>query len=291
MVDSSKPHPVAKTNGHGVVRAPCLLIVDDDAEMRAWLAQVLRRRGYQYVEAATGPEALSKLQANGFDLVLLDLHLPGVEGTELIERAQALPTDAAIIVLTARPTLESAVAAVRVRAVIDYLIKPVPVDALLAAVERALEERGMRLRQQRLFEAVSLTLGLTTGQNGAAVEEGEEPSTVGEVLAVPPLILDLNTRVLSHAAQDGSMTLTEGETMVLAALMRRPRHIWTCRDLAVRALGYTDLSESQAESIIRPTISRLRHKLDAHAEAAGLIRTIRGRGYHFAPREMGAWQR
>ncbi|MGC8826207.1 MAG: response regulator, partial [Anaerolineae bacterium] len=119
-----------------------ILIVEDEQLLRAGIKLSLARFGYEVEEAASGEEALERLRARAADLVLLDIHLPGLEGVELMERICRLCPGIKLIILTGQPDLESAIGAIKCRA-LDYLIKPVDLDELLSAVRRALQSGGI----------------------------------------------------------------------------------------------------------------------------------------------------
>ena len=87
-----------------------LLIVDDEFNLRTSLGEVLRLRGFQVDEAASGLEALTLLERGAYDLMVLDMVMPGMHGVEVMRRAREMRPDLAVIVLTAHATVESAIA-------------------------------------------------------------------------------------------------------------------------------------------------------------------------------------
>jgi DNA-binding response OmpR family regulator len=233
------------------------LVVDDEAMPRMTITRALNLMGYKADEAASGTEALSKLAARFYDLMLLDLRMPGVDGVEVMRQAKKLGPDTLVIILTAHATLESAITAVRLGAV-DYLLKPYSLRETEAAIARALENH------QRAHEA---------------------PSAPAErFLQRGPVTLDIEKRLAIVSLPDGralQAKLTGNEAALLMYLMQSPDTVYPCRDLARAPLGY-DVSEREAEDIVRPHISRLRNKVEADPARPTLIRTIRGRGYLFS---------
>ncbi len=231
-----------------------ILVVDDEPVPRMTVTRALNLMGYRADEAASGAEALRKLASRYYDLMLLDLRMPGPDGVEVMRQARGLSPDTLVIILTAHATLDSAIAAVRFGAV-DYLLKPYSIRDTEAAIARALRSRD-------------------------PVSE-ERQASVGRSLRRGRLTLDLETRTASVSLPDGGMlqaALTGNETALLSHLMQFPGTVFSCRDLARVPLGY-DVSEPEAEEIIRPHISRLRNKVEADPERPALIRTIRGKGY------------
>ena len=128
--------------------APRVLVADDDAAIRKALRIILER--YEVAEAADGAEALRLFEAEGADLVLSDLQMPGLGGLELLRRVKAADDTAGFIILTGAGTVENAVQALRLQAD-DYLVKPFNVDEVLLACERALEHRRL-VRENRGYQ-------------------------------------------------------------------------------------------------------------------------------------------
>ncbi|MBE3560263.1 MAG: sigma-54-dependent Fis family transcriptional regulator [Ktedonobacteraceae bacterium] len=127
-----------------------ILIIDDEPYLPHQFARFLKKHGYEVVIASEGEAGLKELQCNTFDLVLLDLRLPGINGLEVLERIRRLDTDLPVVILTAYGEVQTAVAAMKAGAV-DYLSKGFDLDELLLVVRRALETSAMsrELRQLR----------------------------------------------------------------------------------------------------------------------------------------------
>jgi len=123
-----------------------ILVVDDEANARNALAEILREENYQVETAADGFKALARAESFGPDLVLSDLKMPGMDGVELLGKLKNTPElDVEVVVMTAFGAVETAVAAMRAGAA-DYLTKPLNTDELLVVLDRALER--CRLRQE-----------------------------------------------------------------------------------------------------------------------------------------------
>ncbi len=115
-----------------------ILIVDDDAELSGNLTEILEDAGYQTDMAASGNEALKKVR-DGFDVVMLDMIMPGMSGLELISELKKLVPATKIIMITAFATVDNAVQAIKLGAN-DYISKPFLIDDLLVTVKKVLEE-------------------------------------------------------------------------------------------------------------------------------------------------------
>jgi DNA-binding NarL/FixJ family response regulator len=117
-----------------------LLLADDEETFRTSVAVLLRREGYLCDVASTAGEATKHLGENGYDLLITDLRMPGNMDLELLKAAAASGGMLPVIVVTAYPSVPTAIEALRC-AVVDYLVKPFDFEELLRAVRRALEAR------------------------------------------------------------------------------------------------------------------------------------------------------
>ncbi len=132
-----------------------ILVVDDEANARTALAELLRDEGYTVETAADGFKALPKLDEFAPDLVLTDLKMPGMDGIELMRKARAGDDpDRVVIVMTAFGSVETAVEAMRQGAT-DYVTKPINIEELVIVIERGLERRRLRAEAGRLRERLS----------------------------------------------------------------------------------------------------------------------------------------
>jgi DNA-binding response OmpR family regulator len=211
---------------------------------------------------------------------VLDMRMPGIDGVEVMRRAREMRPELLIIVLTGHAELESAIAAIESRAV-SYLRKPVSVHDIAAAVASALQQRAEKLRLEHLLGVMDQTLRALRGLE----VPGESPSApkLERFLRVGPVTLDREKRLAVVGGTPArTVELTENETAILAYLMEHPDQVISGRELVRAALGYSDVEEREARSMLRPQIFRLRHKLEADPDEPRLIRTMRGRGYLFA---------
>lgn len=125
-----------------------ILIVDDDKNIRLLLSQCLEENeDYEVTSAVDGEHALAKVDEESFDLVLLDMKLPGMDGLQVLRRLRALSPDQLVIVITAHGTIETAVEAMKLGAV-DYLQKPFTPDEIRAIVKHNLSKVGVFRTEQ-----------------------------------------------------------------------------------------------------------------------------------------------
>src|SRR5262249_52129749 len=138
-----------------------ILAVDDQLYFRVFLEDLLREEGYEVTSAEGGEEALALLEAQRFDVVVTDMIMPGMDGSELVQRVKERWPEQAIIVVTSVGDLRTAIDAMKVGAS-DYLLKPVDRKALLRSLEQILERRRLRAEHGRLMAENLELLGAFT---------------------------------------------------------------------------------------------------------------------------------
>ena len=129
-----------------------LLLVEDEAPLRAAIAEQLTDRGFIVEQVATGEEAVDRLAEFAFDIVLTDLRLPGIDGTQVMESAIERYPDIIGIVITGYGTVKDAVEAIK-RGACDFVTKPFQFDELLHVLTSALEQR--RLKSENAYLRVA----------------------------------------------------------------------------------------------------------------------------------------
>ena len=220
-----------------------ILVVEDEGAAAAVLAKGLREHAYAVDVAGDGRTALELIAANDYDLILLDLLLPGVGGLEVCRLARAGGVSTPILMLTARGGPDDRVGGLDAGAD-DYLPKPYHFPELLARV-RALLRRG--------------------------------PMLAPTVLAIDDLLLDTRARRVQRAGRD--ITLTAKEYALLEYLARRRGDVVGRADIAEHVW---DDSFDPMSNLIEVYIQRLRRKID-DGHPRKLIHTRRGAGYQLAP--------
>ncbi|MBI3950842.1 MAG: sigma-54-dependent Fis family transcriptional regulator [Acidobacteria bacterium] len=119
-----------------------ILVVDDEREILISCFKILRDRGYDVSTCTDGSEALTLLRERSFDLLLVDLKMPGKDGLQILEAAKQVNRDGEVVIFTGYATIESAVAAIK-KGAFDYVEKPFTADQLSIVVEKALEHRRL----------------------------------------------------------------------------------------------------------------------------------------------------
>ena len=181
-----------------------VLVVDDDASMCDMLVSDLGELGFEVKARTAAPAALEALVASEFDAVVADLNMPGMSGLELCERIVASRPDVPVIVITAFGSIQTAIAAIRSGAY-DFVTKPLEVDALGLALERAIQHRRLSDEVRRLRQAV------------------EEGRRFGTLLGTSPAMRRMY-ELLDRIADSSASVLIAGETGTGKELVARALH-------------------------------------------------------------------
>ena len=218
-----------------------LLVVEDEQKVADALREGLEGEGDEVVVERTGEGALERLTHDTFDVILLDLTLPGRDGLQILSTWREQGVETPVVVLTARDTLEDRVIGLDTGAD-DYLVKPFAFAELLARI-RAVVRRG------RVTE---------TGP-----------------LAVDSLAIDRATRQVTRAGRPVELTAKEFD--LLHYLARQARQV-VSRDTLVREVWRETARSTTLDNVIDVHISRLRRKIDFD-HPVKLIHTVRGVGF------------
>jgi two-component system KDP operon response regulator KdpE len=257
-----------------------ILIVDDDANVLLALSRSLKLRGYTYVdEAHSGAEAVEKITRLPYDLMMLDIRMPEMDGMEVLQKAQQIRPNLPVIILTGHAAMESALASLKSGMVVDYLMKPASLDQVEAAIRKALRRRLTELQQQHSLETAIAALEQLKTESPVP-PTGAVSLPLDRFLHAGPVSLDRDSRqaTLQWEGKMHMAVLTASEENILALLMSKPGDVYSSRRIARDALSY-DLNEIEAKSIVHPHIVRLRRKIEKDSKHPGLIRTVRGKGY------------
>ena len=132
-----------------------LLVVDDEFELMTALVELLNLEGYEAVGAASAAQALDRLRAREFDILITDLMMPGLDGLGLLRQAQALDPYLVCVLMTGQGSVGSAVEAMKLGA-FDYLLKPFKLASVLPMLDRALELRRLRQENLQLHQVLAI---------------------------------------------------------------------------------------------------------------------------------------
>jgi two-component system cell cycle response regulator len=215
-----------------------ILVVDDSRLVRVMLAQNLTAAGFHVDQAENGAAALELLTGGSYDVVVTDLHMPGLDGFEVLAAAKALAQGVEVIVLTGAHSqdMSAAVRALRMGAH-DYLTKPPPsAEEVVLTVERAMEKRQLREANRSLLEQLevqSLTDALTDVPNRRAFDLAL-PQEIARArrhdhgLGVIGLDLDHFKQVNDTYGHEGGDEILRGFARTVARVLRKGDSLYRC---------------------------------------------------------------
>jgi DNA-binding response OmpR family regulator len=247
--------------------------------MRLNLKRALEAAGFLVEQTASGREALSLLESNPYTGIVVDVDMDEPDGVLFMMQARNIQPELLIIILTAQPTLRSAVAAIKAGAT-DYILKPTSIttvtEAITSAIQKKMNQKG------QLWELVQNILHSDSERgNMHSLSSALDASTRNHILIVRPLRLDRARRLVTFIDNPRhTMRLSRGETAVLSSLMLSPDQPIPIQHIAHQAWNYA-LEPDEAKRLIRPYIFRLRQKLEAKPEKPKLILTVPRQGYLF----------
>jgi two-component system response regulator RegX3 len=225
-----------------------ILLVEDEESYRDPLSYQLTKDGYDVVTAASGTQALAEYERSGADLVLLDLMLPGLSGTEVCRELRTRG-DVPVIMLTAKDTEIDKVVGLELGAD-DYVTKPYSYRELLARVRAVLRRR---------------------------TDTGAEHEPDGSTLAVGPVRMDVDRHTVEVRGQGVAFPLKEFE--LLEMLLRNAGRVLTRGQLIDRIWGSDYVGDTKTLDV---HVKRVRAKIETDPSSPRLLLTVRGLGYKLA---------
>jgi DNA-binding response OmpR family regulator len=259
-----------------------ILVAEDEENTLRATVRSLQLAGYDAEGVPNGLSAIQKLSEKEFDLLLLDIRMPELDGVELMKRLENTGRSISVIILTAFATLESAITSVKAGAV-DYLIKPQHIQEILAAIEKALNKKELQNENRILSQMMQETLIILKAQNpnnhNDNIKESADAHQTGKI------ILQVNEqRVILKDEETGSekiVELTSQQTSILHYLINAGGKVCSCGQIAREALNYPQMTGLEAKNLVRPHILRLREKIESDLCHPTTIVTVRGGGYRF----------
>jgi len=288
-----------------------VLVVDDEPALLDFSAEVLRETGLTVSTALHPREALRQIEAESVDAVVSDIMMPGMTGIEFLQALKALDPDLPVVLVTGRPTLETAIEAVEHGAV-RYLAKPVTGDLLVAAVTKALALRRMaRLRREAL---AYLSVRAQAEGDQAGLDVALTRALASMWMAYQPIVRAADGTLYGHEAllrSDEPGLANPSHLLQAAERLGRVAEVGrTVRGRVAQAIGEGRLggavfvnlhaSDLMDDSLLAPAgalavVARKvvleiteRASLEAIPDARGRIRTLRGLGYRIAVDDLGA---
>ena len=251
-----------------------ILIVEDEEKIARFVTLELEHEGYQVEHAADGRTAVDLALERHYDLILLDVLLPQLNGMEVLRRVRR-HKDVPVIMVTARDAVMDKVAGLDAGAD-DYLTKPFAIEELFARIRVALK-RAEAVRTALGVGGVVAGAGAAGGGTAAMSPAGDSAQTAAApspvALTVGSVALDPNRREVIVGGS--AIVLTAREFDVLALLMAHAGTVLTRERIAHEALGYDYVGDTNNVDV---HIAHLRAKIE-DAGGARIIQTVRGVGY------------
>jgi DNA-binding response OmpR family regulator len=221
-----------------------ILVVEDEEAIRTGLVDVLVFHGYDADSAATGPDGLEKALTGHFDLILLDVMLPGMDGYEICDRIRSQDREQPIIMLTAKTSDEDIIQGLKLGAD-DYVPKPFSIQQLVLRIEAV-------LRRSQVGQEMARTL------------------SIGGI--------EIDTDNLSGLKDGNEITFTKREIEVLSYLFQNSDRPVSREELLSKVWGYARNLDIETRTV-DIHIAKLRRKIEADTKAPSLLITVRGAGY------------
>jgi two-component system, OmpR family, response regulator len=232
-------------------RSARILLVDDEQPIQTLLSYPLRKDGYEVVQATDGQQALDRFEEQLFDLVVLDLMLPKVDGLEVCRRLRS-QSAVPIIILTAKSEEIDKVVGLELGAD-DYITKPFSLREFSSRIKAALRRAEL--------------------SRPAQTAPDEAPLVVGDIR------IDFPKRTVRVRGEDAQLTFVEFE--ILSALARAPGRVFTRDMLLQRIWGDAAYRDPRTIDV---HIRHLREKIEKDPKEPEFLFTVRGVGYHFRDR-------
>ena len=221
-----------------------ILVVEDEEAIRTGLIDVLVFHGYEADSAATGPDGLEKALTGHFDLILLDIMLPGMDGYEICDRIRTEDREQPIIMLTAKTSDEDIIQGLKLGAD-DYVPKPFSIQQLVLRIEAV-------LRRSQVGQEMARTL------------------SIGGI--------EIDTDNLCGLKDGNEITFTKREIEVLSYLSQNSDRPVSREELLSKVWGYARNLDIETRTV-DIHVAKLRRKIEADTKAPELLITVRGAGY------------
>ena len=226
------------------MRKLSILVVEDEAAIREGLLDVLVYHGYDVDSAATGPDGLDKALTGRFDLILLDIMLPGIDGYAICDQIRATDRHQPIIMLTAKTSDDEIIQGLKLGAD-DYVAKPFSIQQLVLRIEAV-------LRRSKLGEEKARTLSL----------EG----------------IEIDTENLSGRRDEREIAFTKREMEILGYLAKHSERPVSRDELLAKVWGYAKNLDIETRTV-DIHIAKLRRKIEPDPGNPNNLVTVRGAGY------------
>lgn len=258
-----------KNTGH-------ILVIDDEASLRQSLARILQRAGFEVTTAENAEHGLALIESASFDLIFMDLRMPGMAGLEALKLLHAQYPNLPVVLFTAQPDLSSAVEALRSGAT-DYLLKPLKPEAIIERAQTIIASRQKEKRKREIAEQIeNLQNELRMLDEGAVEIKPAARASSERFLKRGALTLDLHKRCLIFKNQ--TINIPPTSFSYLLVLARHSPAVVSYQTLAAEAQGY-EVDAREAQELAKWHIHQLRRALENETGDPSILINVRGVGY------------
>ena len=254
-----------------------ILIIDDEASLRQTLARILQRAGHEVTTAESGELAISLIASTPFDIIYMDLRMPGMPGLEALKHIHAANPELPVILFTAQPDVNSAVEALRLGAT-DYLVKPLQPQVLIERTQSILSQREKEHRRREIQSQIQ-----ALQSELKKIDQDDEPRAASEPVATSERFvsrgtvkLDLHTRRVTAGGR--AVNLPPTAFNYLLVLARHAPNAVDYQTLVTEAQGY-QAEAREAQELAKWHIHHIRQAIEPDPQNPAFIINIRGSGY------------
>ncbi len=261
-----------KISGH-------ILIIDDEAVLRQTLARILQQAGFEVTTAEHGEQGLDFLKTTDFDMLFMDLRMPGLTGLEVLKLIHTGYPSLPVVLFTAQPDLNSAVEALRNGAT-DYLLKPLKPQAIIERAQTIIANQKKENRKRDIalqIEALQAELKeIETNSSGKTGPLLQINTSTDRFLKRGLLVLDLHKRRLLINEQTVSIPPTSFDYLIVLA--RHAPNVVNYQTLVAEAQGY-QANGREAQELTKWHIHQLRQAIEKETHNPSYLINVRGTGY------------
>lgn len=256
-----------------------ILIIDDEATLRQTLARILQQAGFEVTTAESADQAFAFIESTAFDLIYMDLRMPGVHGLDALKYIHEQYPSLPVVLFTAQPDLTSALEALRNGAT-DYLLKPLKPQLVIERTQSILANlKRERRKREIVLQIEMLQTELKSIENGGSGKPGGT-QPLGQVkdrfIKRGPLVLDLHTKRLTINEQIIPVPPTSFDYLLVLA--RHTPDVVNYQTLVAEAQGYqAELREAQ--ELAKWHIHQLRQAIEQDTHNPAVLINVRGTGY------------
>ncbi|MBC7879069.1 MAG: response regulator transcription factor [Anaerolineales bacterium] len=256
-----------------------ILIIDDEAALRQTMARILQQAGFEVTTAENGEQGLDFLKTTDFDMIFMDLRMPGLAGLEVLKIIHTSFPSLPVVLFTAQPDLNSAVAALRNGAT-DYLLKPLKPQDIIERAQTILANQKKENRKREIglqIEALQAELkNLESNESGKTGPLPKITTSSDRFLKQGLLVLDLHKRRLIINEQTVNIPPTSFDYLVVLA--RHAPNVVNYQTLVAEAQGY-QADGREAQELTKWHIHQLRQAIEKETHNPSYLINVRGTGY------------